>query len=112
MARREPTAPPAGNAGVGNDESVHAKIRRLRQQLTQGRQVRLLRVNVHREVNFNIVGVSKSHRLGQLRRAKVLSLSPQAKITGPQIDGVRAVKHGHLQLFQIAGRGQQFRFIC
>ena len=64
---------------------------------------------VHRGVYLDAVVMGEAHRPGQLLVGEVAREGAHAEGRARQIDGVRAVEHGHLQFFPVPSRGQQLR---
>ncbi len=96
-------------AQVRQDQGVHPR----RIQLFQMGRQRLGLVpaghGVHRGVYLYTVVVGELHRAGQLLVVKVSGKGSHPKGRTGQIHRIRAVQHGHLQLFPVPRRGQQFR---
>ena len=94
---------------IRQNQGVHPR----RIQLFQmgGQRLRLVPAGhgVHRGVYLYAVVVGEAHRPGQLLIGEVACEGAHAEGRARQIDGVRAVEHGHLQLFPVPRRGQQLR---
>ena len=68
------------------------------------------RHGVHGYMDLDPLAVGQSHRFGQLRPGEVPGEGAHSKAGACQIHGVRSVENGHVQLFHVPGRGQQFYF--
>ena len=57
-------------------------------------------------MNLDPVAVCEAYRLRQGLRGKIPREGPHTEAGACQIDRVRTVEYGHIQLFQIPGRGE------
>ena len=94
---------------VGQDQGVHPR----RIQLFQmgGQLLRLIPAGhgVDGGVHLHAVVVGEGHRLGQGLIVEVSGEGAHPEGRARQVHRVRAVQHGHLQLFPVPRGGQQLR---
>ena len=98
-------------AQIRQDQRVHTR----RIQLFQmgGQRLRLVPAGhgVDGGVYLHAVVVGEPHRLRQRLIVKISGEGAHAEGRTGQIHRICAVQHGHLQLFPVPGRGQQFRLL-
>ena len=99
------------HAKIREDQRIHARRIQRTQILRQLRSLVVARHRIDRRVDADAVAVRKAHSLRQLLRSKISRKGTHTKARSRQIDGVRTVQHGHFQLFHIAGRTKQLRFL-
>ena len=94
---------------IRQDQGVHPR----RIQLFQmgGQLLRLVPAGhgVYRSVDLHAVLMGEAHRSGQLLIGEVAREGTHAEGRTRQIDGVRAIEHGHPQFFPVPCGGQQLR---
>ena len=78
--------------------------------LGQARNLIVARHGVHRHMHAHAMVMRELHSLGQLLGRKVARKRAHAEARTRKVHRVRAVEHGHLQLFHIARRGEDLRF--
>ena len=54
--------------------------------------------------------MGKGHGSGQFLRREIAREGPHTEAGPGQINGIRTVKNGHIQLFHIPGGGKKFQF--
>ena len=93
---------------VRQDQGIHPGIVQLLQIGGELGNLLISRHGIHGNVDMDTMVVGKFHRLRQGLRGEVPREGPHAEAGARQIHGIRAVEDGHIQLFHVPGRGQQF----
>lgn len=107
-AFRDDAADGGDDPGIGGDEGVEGDRRHLFQVAVQLLQFVGVGIAVDREVDLHPPVVGIGHGLGHGGGSEVVGLAPQAEAGTAQVDGVGAVVDGHLEFFEVPGRGQEF----
>ena len=97
------------DAEVGDEQAVdmeRSKEGKIRRKLFQ---IRIVREDIERHIDFSAKRMGKTHAFFQLRLAEIAAEGAQTEALAAQIDGVRSVDERHLELFQVARRRQKLR---
>ena len=94
---------------VGDDQRIHSGIVQLFQIFGQPGDLVISGHGVHGHMDLDPMAVGKGHGLWQRLRGEVSREGPHAEAGSGQIYRVRAIQHGHIQLFHVPGGGQQFK---
>ena len=94
---------------VGDDQRIHSGVVQLLQIFGQPGDLVISGHGVHGHMNLDPVAVSEGHGFWQFLRGKISREGPHPEAGSGQVDCVRTIQHGHIQLFHVPGGGQQFK---
>ncbi len=97
------------NANVLHDRRVHAGGNDRAQIFFSVGQLVFKHERVERDVAFHAAPVQKFHQLRQVGLGEIVRAHPRVEFIQAEINRVRAIFHGGLGAFPIAGGREQFR---
>ena len=98
-------------AEICKDQRIDPRVVQPFQMFGKLRNLIVARHGVDRHMHTHAAVVSKPYCLRQLLRGKVSRKGAHAEAGAGKVDGIRTVKHRHLQFLHVARRSEQFGFL-